>query len=66
MLAAACENVDCDGYISMTDFNNGKTTAFKCSKCEQQISEKFIEEYKEVTQLSDIHLQNMKQTACIL
>lgn len=66
MLAAACENVNCEGYVSMTNFNDGKTKAFTCSNCEQQISGKFLEEYKEVTQLSDIHLQNMKQTACIL
>lgn len=66
MLAAACPADLCDGYVNMLDHEVANTDDLKCSKCNRSISDEFLQKYKDVTEFSEMHLQNMKQTACIL
>lgn len=68
MFAAVCRNSSCDGYVNMADSEvaNINFDVFKCSKCNTAISDQFLQEYREVVEFSEMHLQNMKQTACIL
>lgn len=61
MFAAVCPNVPCTGYVNMAN-----TDELTCSKCNTSISDEFLQQYKEVTEFSEMHLQSMKQTACIL
>lgn len=66
MLAAACPADSCDGYVNMLDLEVANTDDLKCSKCNSSISDEFLQQYKEVTEFSEMHLQSMKHTACIL
>lgn len=66
MFAAVCRNASCDGYVDMAESDVADINMLKCSKCNTSISDEFLQEYKEVTDLSEMHLQSMKQTACIL
>lgn len=64
MTAAACPKSECDGYVNMTCIENGEKAI--CSKCNTVAPDTFIQEYKEVTEFTEMHLQSMKDTACIL
>lgn len=66
MFAAVCPNKSCDGYVNMVDSEVANIDALKCSKCNTSISDEFLQQYKEVVEFSEMHLQNMKLTACIL
>ncbi|RZC32557.1 histone-lysine N-methyltransferase SMYD3 [Asbolus verrucosus] len=57
--AAACPNKQCDNYIDIENANPDD----KCCKCNAIISETFLEQFKQVVELTDMHLQNMKQLA---
>jgi hypothetical protein len=60
--AAACPNDQCDNYIDA----ESASADDKCGKCGAAITENFLELFKQVIEFTDIHLQNMKQLACIL
>lgn len=62
MFSAVCPNTACKGYVDMENTDD----ELNCTKCNTTISDEFIQQYKEVTEFSEMHLQNMKQTACIL
>lgn len=53
---AACPNKDCDHFV---DVECGK-----CDKCGTVADEGFISEFKEVLQMTEEHLQSMKQISC--
>lgn len=55
---------ECEGYVNMNCIENGEMVT--CSKCNTMVPETFIQEYKEVTDFTEMHLQSMKDTACIL
>lgn len=60
--AAACLNEKCDNFVNLSDSELDK----KCAKCQTKVTEQFLMEFEEVVEFSDMHLQNMKQLACIL
>lgn len=66
MFAAVCPNTTCNGYVNVGDIEVAKIDELKCSKCNNSISDEFLQRYKEVIEFSEMHLQTMKQTACIL
>lgn len=59
---AACPNQSCDNSITI---NNDEANA-KCSKCGIAISDEFKSEFNNVVEFTTIHLDNMKNTTCIL
>ncbi|XP_045460738.1 histone-lysine N-methyltransferase SMYD3 [Harmonia axyridis] len=54
--AAACPNINCDNPITSIEVQD-------CSKCGAPVTKNFIDKYKEVTELTDLHLQKMKDMA---
>ncbi|KAL3280383.1 hypothetical protein HHI36_017870 [Cryptolaemus montrouzieri] len=58
MAAAACPNSACDNPIVGCEFEAGR-----CSKCEEEITNEFHQKFQEVIELTDLHLQNMKDLA---
>lgn len=59
MLAACCPNKNCDNAITSSDTQN-------CSACNEPINEEFWMKFEQVTNFTDLHLENMKDLACIL
>lgn len=66
MFAAACRDVACGGYVDMANYEEANADDLKCVKCKTSLSTSFVETYKEVMEFSEMHLQNMRQVACIL
>lgn len=66
MFAAACPKNSCDGFVNMADHEVANVDDLNCSKCNNSISDEFLQQYKEVIEFSEMHLQNMRQIACIL
>ncbi|XP_044761143.1 histone-lysine N-methyltransferase SMYD3 [Coccinella septempunctata] len=56
MLAACCPNTNCDNAITPDGEQN-------CSKCGEHINEEFLVKFREVTELTDLHIQRMKDLA---
>lgn len=62
MTGAACPNSKCDNCIDTTDFSIGQ----KCSKCKTEITEDFMNEFTDVMDMTQGHLEKMKEITCIL
>lgn len=62
MTGAACPNRECSSCIDTSSIKAGNT----CSTCDTVISEDFLKEYQDVMEITMMHLENMKETACIL
>lgn len=58
MTAALCPNSKCKEVLTLD--------RSKCKKCDEDISDDFIRRFEEVTEFTEMHLQNMKNIACIL
>ncbi|CAH1099652.1 unnamed protein product [Psylliodes chrysocephalus] len=58
MTGAACPNSDCDNCIDSISMQPGD----KCSKCDSLITEEFIKTFKEVLDMTCMHLDSMKDT----
>lgn len=56
--AAACPNLSCDSPCLIEADN--------CEKCGAKISEEFKDMFREVTEFTIKHLEEMKTMACIL
>lgn len=65
MFSACCQNSKCGEAVPIS---NDRTydAIYKCSKCSSKLSEDFIQKYREVMEFTELHLENMKQLACIL
>lgn len=64
MTAAACPNSSCEACIEINE-KIEHDSILKCNECQTVISPGFIQQYKDVTEFTSTHLQNMK-LACIL
>ncbi|KAJ8940317.1 hypothetical protein NQ318_014391 [Aromia moschata] len=58
MTGAACPNKNCEGCI---DINSIKADQ-ACQKCGTLVTEDFIREYHEIMDITNVHLENMKDT----
>ncbi|KAB0800288.1 hypothetical protein PPYR_06028 [Photinus pyralis] len=56
MSAAACSNPHCDSLVEIRDYDQ----VSNCDQCDSPISPQFKQLYKDVTEFTDVHLQNMK------
>ena len=56
-----------DGLAPLS-LNNDAVVNLKCPGCNENIGEKFIKQFKDVMEYTDMHLQNMKDKSitCIL
>ncbi|XP_055677315.1 histone-lysine N-methyltransferase SMYD3 isoform X2 [Lutzomyia longipalpis] len=59
MEAAACPSKDCDEYVVLQD----KCLPVACGKCGTRVTEKFLEEFCEVTNFTKLQLASMKDVA---
>lgn len=60
MNAAACPNSKC---IQMIQFDeNGAKLPFNCSKCDQPITEKHLQTFRDVSIATRMHLDKMKMS----
>lgn len=57
MNAAACLNKKCDAFI---DFNTKPEFPMKCNKCDQSITAKHYEAFKDMVSVTREHLDKMK------
>ncbi|CAH1154974.1 unnamed protein product [Phaedon cochleariae] len=57
MTGAACPNLKCDNCIDSMNMAPGQT----CQKCNEVITKEFIENFKEVIDITNMHLDNMKE-----
>lgn len=62
MRAAACPNTNCNEPVEIKEITDNK---LNCESCGAVVPDHFVQKYKEVTDFTEIHLQNMK-LACIL
>lgn len=59
MNAGACPNKKCNEFI---DFDSVNTFPLKCKKCNERISEKHYQHFKEIVNASRIHLDSLKMS----
>lgn len=62
MTGSACPNTNCDNCIDINNIEAGD----RCGKCSTVISAEFITEFRVIMEMTQIHLDNMKETTCIL
>lgn len=60
MLSAKCPNTKCDDFLKLLV----KDPPRECSKCGHDISNEYIEQYKEVMDLTKEKLDEMKNVNC--
>lgn len=60
MFGAECTNISCDNSVLIKD------NISECEKCGKVLSEQFVNEFKNVVEFTELHLNSMKNTACIL
>ncbi|XP_074028951.1 SET and MYND domain containing, class 3 isoform X3 [Leptinotarsa decemlineata] len=58
MTGAACPNRNCDNCLDSTSMKDGQ----KCAKCGETITEEFINTFRDVMEMTIIHLKNMNET----
>ncbi|KAF2894223.1 hypothetical protein ILUMI_11948 [Ignelater luminosus] len=59
MTAAACPNSSCEACIEINE-KIEQDDILECEECQTEISSSFIQQYKDVTEFTSMHLQNMK------
>lgn len=59
MNAAACPNQKCDEFIEFDSINGLPT---KCNRCNEKITEKHYQQFKEITQATRLHLDSLKMS----
>lgn len=65
MTAAICPTYKCDGYVNISrEFEEAEV--YRCVKCGTEAQEEFVRQYRDVMEMTELHLQNMKDIACIL
>ncbi|KAL1489651.1 hypothetical protein ABEB36_013595 [Hypothenemus hampei] len=57
MFGAVCPNESCDNSVPIT-----RNEISKCSKCEKQLTQDYIDRFHEVIEFTDMHLSLMKNT----
>lgn len=62
MTGSVCPNPKCDNCIAINNIEAGH----KCEKCYTIVTGEFIQEFHEIMEMTQMHLNNMKDTACIL
>lgn len=62
MTGAACPNSKCDNCIDTGSIKPNQ----QCSKCNTIVTEEFLNEFRDVMEMTQMHLENMKETTCIL
>lgn len=63
MTGSVCPNLKCDNCIDIHNTESGDI----CPKCNTLISADFKREFNEIMEMTQIHLNNMKETTtCIL
>lgn len=62
MTGSACPNTKCDNCIDIENTKVGQP----CSKCLTLLSEEFVTEFREIVKMTQMHLNNMRETTCIL
>lgn len=62
MNGSACPNSNCDNCIDVINVEPDQI----CSKCNTTISEQFLREFQEIMEMTQMHLNTMKETTCIL
>lgn len=60
MLSAACPNKQCDEFVIISASDE---PAKRCVKCDHEISNQFVDQYKDTMTFTQLKLEEMKHTA---
>lgn len=60
MNSGACPNAKCNEFI---DFDSIKIFPTKCKKCDEHITEKHNQHYKDIMYATRMHLDTMKMSS---